>query len=154
MKVVLDTNVFIAAFTARGLAHLVFEHCLEEHDVFISEAILAECENGLRRVFKMPADLVSAYRALLETACIREDIAPVESSSCRDPNDLHILGLAVKAGADIIITGDGDLLDLGSFRGIPILSPRRFWEKERAFVNKIQSPRARYGKQPSMPTAG
>jgi predicted nucleic acid-binding protein len=46
--------------------------------------------------------------------------------ACRDPTDDKFLELAVACGADIIVSGDGDLLVLNPFRGIPIVSAATF----------------------------
>ena len=51
---------------------------------------------------------------------------PLASELCRDPDDVKVLGLAVSASADCIVTGDKDLLILKEFQGIPILTPRSF----------------------------
>ena len=147
MRVVLDANVLISAFVSRGLAHDVFEYCLEELDVVVSHAILRECGAGLKRKFGLAAGLIRAYLGLLEAACVEEEGAPADDVECRDPKDLHVLGLAAKAGADVIVTGDDDLLSLHSFKDIPILTPRAFWKKDRAFRLKISSPKARYRKK-------
>jgi putative PIN family toxin of toxin-antitoxin system len=45
---------------------------------------------------------------------------------CRDPKDDKFLELAVNRHADILITGDKDLLTLGTFENIPILKPSDF----------------------------
>ena len=45
---------------------------------------------------------------------------------CRDPTDDRFLELAVNGRADIIVTGDLDLLVWDPFRGIPIVTPRQF----------------------------
>ncbi len=42
---------------------------------------------------------------------------------CRDPDDDAVLALALAAKVDFIISGDEDLLAIGVFQGIPILSP-------------------------------
>jgi uncharacterized protein len=49
-----------------------------------------------------------------------------EITDCRDAKDNKFLELAVCGGADCIISGDGDLLVLHPFRGIPILQPGDF----------------------------
>jgi predicted nucleic acid-binding protein len=48
--------------------------------------------------------------------------------ACRDPKDNMILELAVNGGADLIVTGDQDLLSLRRFQEIPILSPAEYLE--------------------------
>ncbi len=47
---------------------------------------------------------------------------------CRDPNDEVVLGAAVEGRAAAIVTGDADLLALGEFEGIVIVTPRAFLE--------------------------
>ena len=42
---------------------------------------------------------------------------------CRDADDDDVLALAIAARVDLIVSGDGDLLSLGSFAGIPIIAP-------------------------------
>jgi predicted nucleic acid-binding protein len=49
--------------------------------------------------------------------------------SCRDPDDLPVLGTAVAGGASVLVTGDEDLLTLHEFQGIVILSPREFHDR-------------------------
>jgi predicted nucleic acid-binding protein len=48
------------------------------------------------------------------------------SKTCRDPADNVVLGCAIAAQVDYLVTGDRDLLDLHPFQGLPILSPRDF----------------------------
>jgi predicted nucleic acid-binding protein len=46
--------------------------------------------------------------------------------ACRDPDDDKFLELAVNGRAELIVSGDNDLLSMESFRGIPIISPAGF----------------------------
>jgi uncharacterized protein len=131
MKIVLDTNVLFAAFAARGLVHSVFELCLENHTIIISKHILDELARHLREKLNLPQDTVLQISSFLRDACKVATEAPVDASLCRDKDDLKILGLAEKAAADVIISGDEDLLILGSFHSIPIWTPRQFWESAR-----------------------
>ncbi len=63
-------------------------------------------------------------RALLVAA---EAVTTVEVvTACRDPTDDKFLELAINGRADVVITGDRDLLVLHPFRGIPIVSPATF----------------------------
>lgn len=41
----------------------------------------------------------------------------------RDPDDDHVLACAIVASADLIVSGDRDLLELNSYQGIPVLKP-------------------------------
>ncbi len=50
-------------------------------------------------------------------------------SACRDPKDNMILELAIGGSADLILTGDQDLLTLGSFHGILIWTPAQYLEQ-------------------------
>jgi putative PIN family toxin of toxin-antitoxin system len=47
-------------------------------------------------------------------------------TACRDQKDNRFLEVAVNGDADCIVSGDGDLLVLNPFRGIPIVIPQEF----------------------------
>ncbi|MEJ0067664.1 MAG: putative toxin-antitoxin system toxin component, PIN family [Pseudomonadota bacterium] len=47
-------------------------------------------------------------------------------AACRDPKDDKFLELAVNGSADVIVSGDDDLLILAAFRGIVIVDPASF----------------------------
>ena len=128
MKIILDTNVVIAAFATQGLCHALFELCIDQHEVILSQEIMKEILTALEKKLKMPhheAQRVSNY--LREHAEIRPIKGPCPGES-RDASDDHILALAEQVAADFIITGDEDLIILGGHRGIPIVQPRKFWE--------------------------
>ncbi|RME91018.1 MAG: putative toxin-antitoxin system toxin component, PIN family [Verrucomicrobia bacterium] len=132
MRVVLDANVLVAAFAARGLCAAVFETCLAGHELILSEALLAETRRSLRDKLKLPAGLADEVMRLLRENSRLVAPAPVSPEVCRDPDDLHVLGLAEAAQADCLVTGDQDLLVLGRHKGCLILSPRQFAEHLRA----------------------
>jgi uncharacterized protein len=136
MKIVFDTNILFAAFAARGLVHSVFGLCLESHSIVISEHILDELERHLKDKLLLPADGVLMITGFLRENCTVEGESAVDPSACRDKDDLKVLGLVEKAGADLIITGDDDLLIIKAYRAIPILSPRQFWERARKSAEK------------------
>ena len=131
MTVVLDTNVLLAAFATRGLCEAVFEVCLAAHEIVLSEHILKELRRHLRVKFKVPASHADQVIAFLREHAALVKPAKVPASACRDRSDLPVLGTAVAAEADCLVTGDRDLLDLKEFRGIPILSPRAFHDRLR-----------------------
>jgi uncharacterized protein len=58
---------------------------------------------------------------------VAERVAITERiTACRDPDDDKFLELAVSGRADVIVSGDGDLLALDTFRGIPIVTAAAF----------------------------
>lgn len=131
MRVVLDTNVIVAAFAARGLCAEVFEVCITGHTLVSSEHILEEVGRSLLTKVKLPKQAVrDVVDYLWETAEIVEP-DPINSSLCRDKDDLPVIGTATKGNASCIVTGDADLLSLKSYQGIDIITPRDFWDRLR-----------------------
>lgn len=130
MRVVLDTNVLIAAFVARGACHDLLEYCKRRHQLVTSEFILREFEEKLLTKFRVPpskaSEAVSTLRSRFEVV---QDVA-LESPASRDPDDDWILSAALIGNCVCIVTGDRDLLDLKEYRGIQILAPGSFWSFE------------------------
>ena len=127
MKIILDTNVIIAAFATRGLCSAVFELCMDRFDVVLSEAILEEVSVNLHLKIKLPLPQCDSVETYLRANCLLSKIDEPDESVCRDQSDLHVPGLAKRSMADYIITGDKDLLDLTQFEGAKIITPREFW---------------------------
>ena len=128
MKVVIDTNVLIAAFIARGTCHELFEHCTVNHTIVLSDFILNEFETKLVSKLKFTEkEAVSASR-LLRTRAVLIPVAPLSEQICRDQDDDNILALSKTAAADCILTGDKDLLDLREHWEVPIVAPGSFWQ--------------------------
>ena len=126
MKILLDANVIIAAFAARGLCESIMEVCLSEHEISLSDDLLDEILRNLRDKIKLQKNVIENIGALLREHSNFSIPLPLASDVCRDPDDIKILGLAVASKADYIVTGDKDLLVLKSFESIPILNPRSF----------------------------
>jgi putative PIN family toxin of toxin-antitoxin system len=129
MKIVLDSNVVIAAFAARGLCHALFEYCLENHDVIICEEILDEVEAALLSKVKVPEEVAAEVIGYLRASS--ESVRPVavDVADLEDTSDLPILGAAVSSRADYLVTGDRELVKLVKISGTGIVTPRAFWEK-------------------------
>jgi len=131
MRIVLDTNVIFSAFAARGLAHSVFELCIDKHTIIISDHILDELNRAFQKKLKLPPNYTSQILHFLKEICILDGCLDIKDSVCRDYDDLKILGLAKKSMSDLIITGGDDLLILKEFQKIPIISPREFWQLQK-----------------------
>lgn len=135
MKVVLDTNIFISGWLWGGRPDRV----LKLAEVYLitvcaSEELLDELQSTLSQdkfLSKLQAlrvnlnDLMSGTRELVEIY----PISTVNVPELRDANDNMILGTAIAAGADAIVTGDRDLLVLQQYEGIPIVTAKEFLER-------------------------
>ena len=136
MKLVVDTNTIISGSLWQGPpARLVSAALSGQNKMFLSLPLLFELRETLQHPKfaqrlagkgETPDTLMIRFRAACHEALPASIIPPAE---LRDPNDIHVLACAVASGADIIVTGDKDLLALKMFEGIPILKPREALEK-------------------------
>jgi putative PIN family toxin of toxin-antitoxin system len=132
VRVVLDANVISAAFAAHGICEAILELCLDSHQILMSEELLGEIADGFKQKIKLPASATARILGLLTENSITVTPAPLPPDACRDPKDLHVLGLAVAGCADCLVTDDDDLLVLENVSACRILTPRAFWECSRA----------------------
>jgi putative PIN family toxin of toxin-antitoxin system len=128
MRVVVDTNVIVSAAIKAGSPPYDVLRWIIANDNFLkSEAVEREALLVLQRprlaAITRPdfRPLLRMLFALAQSVDIKEKIA-----ACRDPDDDKFLELAVNGGADVIISGDADLLALHPFRGIPVETPAAF----------------------------
>jgi putative PIN family toxin of toxin-antitoxin system len=143
VKVFLDTNVLASAVASRGLCADVLRQVFASHELFISQQVLNELKSVLRFKFGVGQDLVDDFIWLLQQDTVLAQPAHVPRVELQDKDDLPILGAAIAAGAEVLVTGDKELLDLGHIQDLEILSPRQFWEKLKAQKQR----RARRGKR-------
>jgi putative PIN family toxin of toxin-antitoxin system len=133
MRAVLDTNVLISGVIATGVPHkLLVKGFTHEYQIVISVDTLKEFRETLLKYperFHMDEDEVQeeveTIRYFAEFVVPQEDITAVED----DPDDDKFLEAAVAGDVDYLVSGDGHLLSLGSFRGIDIVEPRTFYER-------------------------
>ena len=130
MKLVLDTNVLIAALITRGVCADLLEHCVLSHAIVTSEFILDELRNHLAGKFKYTDQDADEAIVLLRSQMEIVTVESLDRQVCRDPDDDQILGTALAGQAACIVTGDKDLLVLRQFEGIQIVSPGEFSDFE------------------------
>lgn len=128
MRVVFDSNVLITAFASHGLCDSLLELCLRSHKIIISDLILDEVEEKLRRKIKLPASIVREIRSYLKEHCLLDRPVPIPAGVCRDPQDAEILGLAAAAKAECLVSGDADRLVIKRYHETVILSPRQLYD--------------------------
>ena len=125
-RVCLDSNVFVAGFAARGLCADLVRLVLTEYELVLPEVVAEEVLRVLKTKLKVSAPAQSAAEAVLG----RCEIVPRSGAPCpieiRDRDDERVLADALAGGAEILVTGDGDLLSVADRSPIPILSPRGF----------------------------
>jgi uncharacterized protein len=128
MRVVLDTNVLVSAALKQksmpGMAALVVERRGGLLKSLATEQQLFEVL--ARPYFDSLIDLDA--RAWLKELLTAAELVTITEriAACRDPTDDKFLELAVNGRADLIVSGDGDLLALNPFRQIPIVTPAAF----------------------------
>ena len=139
LTAVLDSTVLVSAFlTEGGVSAALLRYAREGvFLVFLSEDILSETEHTLTysriraRYPYTDEDLADFLNRLRLAAEIIDDLPPL-AGVVRDPNDDMIIAAALGARAAYIVTRDRDLLSLGTYEGITMLTPEAFIAMVRA----------------------
>ena len=130
MRLVLDTNVVLSALLWRGTPYrlLTASHASSTVQLFSSRALLAELADVLTRASlshrftqlgKSANEVLDDYVAVIALA----DPRSVPRVVPTDSDDDQVVACALAAQADLIVSGDRDLLDLKQYRGMPIVTP-------------------------------
>lgn len=130
-RAVFDTNVLISALLFRGsVSEKAFAFSLSGAATSVtSPAILAELEDVLKRKFRLTKGAAQEIAKFVREVSECVEPAIVIDAVVKDPADNLILECALWGQANFLVTGDrAHLLPLDPFRGIRIVSPRRFLE--------------------------
>lgn len=129
MRIVADTNVIVSAFLWGGTPRRLLDAVqTRQFELFTSRELVAELEEVLSRekfarqfiqTRFTAAFLLARYTQLATLITATQVAVP----ALRDPDDTHVLACAIAARAEAIVSGDADLHALGSYQGIPILTP-------------------------------
>jgi uncharacterized protein len=126
-RVTLDSNVYLSGLVFPGTPKRILEMAIEGGiEVAISDPIIAEVRRHLLGKFGWSEERVAdAIETISEFAT---HVTPTKTLEAvpRDLDDNRILECAVSGGSEIIVTGDLDLLTLGSFRGIKMMTVSDF----------------------------
>ena len=129
MRVFLDTNVLASAFGTRGLCSDVLRLILGEHELLTGEVVIEELHRVLRKKFGVLADTVKEIESFLRGFHVEPKPRELPALDLSERSDLLVVGSALKAKAEIVITGDQEMLGLTEKpEGLRIVSPREFWE--------------------------
>lgn len=128
-RVVVDTNVLISSLLLPDTASCkAVEKAIREGALLVSDATLEELGDVLsRKKFDPYVSLNDRKKFIRLLGRISEWVASGRRiRACRDPRDDKFLEVAVNGDANLIISGDKDLLVLNPFMGIPIASPSEY----------------------------
>jgi len=131
VKVVIDTNVFVSSVFG-GLPRQVVELWFDGRlTLCLSEPIVTEYQRVLREIGAVSE---AEERALIEAFASGEGVLytadpPAVERVSSDPDDDKFLACALELEAECIASGDSDLLELESYMGIPIFTPRQLLEQ-------------------------
>jgi putative PIN family toxin of toxin-antitoxin system len=132
LRVFLDTNVLVAAYATRGICADVVRLVLGEHELLIGEVVLEELEAVMARKLKLPEAYIREALSSLREKHVEPHPETIPNVNIRDPDDALVLASALAADADLLVTGDEDLLVLPSGAvDLVIVTPRQFWELHR-----------------------
>jgi putative PIN family toxin of toxin-antitoxin system len=130
--IVIDTNVYVSrALRLNSIPGKAVDKAWLEDSTLFSMATWMELEAVLKRPkfarYIQPGTLGPYLAKIRSFATFIQPLAPIRA--CRDPKDDKFLEVAVHGRADLIVTGDNDLLALHPFRGIAILTPAEYLEQ-------------------------
>lgn len=126
-RVTLDSNIYLSALVFGGKPMRLIELAVEgEIEVAISDPIIEEVRGNLLKKFGWSD--ARAAEAIDTIAAFATHVIPtgVINAVPGDPDDNRILECAIAAGSEVIVSGDSDLLRLGSYSGIRILRVAEF----------------------------
>jgi uncharacterized protein len=126
--VVFDSGIWISALRFGGTPFMALDHVFRNHEIAYCDPIMVEVKDILGRKFDWTAarirDALGDYISTSSNIAIAGKLHGI----CRDPKDDMVLECAMLASADLIVTGDRDLLVLESYLDTQINTPRQYLE--------------------------
>jgi putative PIN family toxin of toxin-antitoxin system len=129
LRVFLDTNVLVSAFTTRGICADIVTVVVAEHQLVLGETVLAELARVLSKKMGVPATTIEETESFLRREGVVVSHASKPDVELRDTDDVLVLADALEGLAEVLVTGDRDFLDAAHNLPLDILSPRGFWER-------------------------
>jgi len=128
MRVVVDTNVLISAALKDTSLPALAVRIVEGQGTLLKSVATEQQLIGVMARPYLATLIAPATRGWILGLLAKAEPVPIiqRIAACRDPTDDKFLELAVSGNADLILSGDADLLVLDPFRGMPILAPAAF----------------------------
>jgi len=130
INVIFDTNVWISFLIGKRL-QIIQDYIADGRvTIVVTDQLLQEIREvtarpKLKKYF--PRKKVMDLIELLDVIAINKPVKPIATLS-KDPKDNFLLDLITSSRADILVTGDKELLEIGKYRSASILSPNQFEE--------------------------
>jgi putative PIN family toxin of toxin-antitoxin system len=121
-RIVVDTNALISRLLVPGsVAGRAVDRAVDRGRLLVSEATMVELTTVLGRAKFDPYVSLADRQQFIRLLGRIAELVPIlrQVRACRDPKDDMFLEVAVNSGADLIVTGDRDLLELHPFLGSP-----------------------------------
>ena len=128
-RIVFDNNALISRLLLpRSVPGDAVSKAIEAGQLLVSEATLGELADVLARSKFAPYVTIHDRQQFIRLLGRVAEMVPITHTirACRDPKDDKFLELAVNGGAQLIVTGDKDLLVLNPFREIVIITPAQY----------------------------
>ena len=118
----------MAAFATRGLCQDVLQIVLAEHQLLVGETILNEFRRVLGDKLRMPDGQIEEVVSFIREQS--EMVSPTAPATWpeNDPDDRWVVAAALDGCAELVITGDKDLLTANRGEELRIVTPREFWD--------------------------
>jgi putative PIN family toxin of toxin-antitoxin system len=129
LKIVIDTNVLLSAQFFSGFTAEIYDYIWINHEIILSEWIITEFTRIAKLKIKVPENELNELINHIRNGVTILEPAGKKPVICRDTDDDNILWISESSKADILLTGDSDLLLLKTHGKTMILNPRQFREK-------------------------
>jgi uncharacterized protein len=133
-RVVLDNNVLVSGLLLpRSVPGQAFQLALSTSDILVSEATLNELADVLsRKKFDRYVSVQDRQDFLRLLSRVAEVVpATYAIHACMDPKDNMLLEVTVNGSADLLVTGDRDVLSMNPFQGVPIVMPSKYIRRKK-----------------------
>lgn len=132
MKVFVDTNVWLSGRFRSGLCADLLDALVEaDATMLLDERVLGEFMRIARDKLKVEESVLARAALFFNQYAIVVPAADEPAPDIPDPDDAWIITAALNAGADLFVTGDRALLDLGTVQGLPLVDPRTTYARLR-----------------------
>jgi putative PIN family toxin of toxin-antitoxin system len=131
-KIVIDTNNLISAFGWEGNSRILLQKVIDgKYSIIMSNSQLLELKRTLKYPkFRFSESQINRFLSIIHSIANFIDVCN-EVVISRDPDDNILLDTALVSGSNYIISGDKDLLSIGEYMKIRIMTVKNFLEMKK-----------------------